>query len=128
MNSKNYLKKENTNMKKIFILGDSIVKFVNGKDIAKELDNCKVFVRPFKSATTRCMKDHIKPSKRENPDHCILHVGTNDISSDEAKTKSPEMIAKSITDVASKLKSDSCEVSISGITIRKDNKDEYYDK
>ena len=40
------------------------------------------------------MKDHVKPSVRYSPDYFILHVGTNDLSSD----KSPEEIARSITE------------------------------
>ena len=44
------------------------------------------------------MKDYMKPSLRENPDHFILHLGTNDTE------RSPELIAKSIEDLATTLK------------------------
>ena len=40
------------------------------------------------------MKDYVKPSIRNSPDYFILHVGTNDLSSD----KLPEEIARSITE------------------------------
>ena len=46
------------------------------------------------------MKDYMKPSLGENPDHFILHVGTNDLNSE----RSPELISKSIADLATKLK------------------------
>ena len=62
------------------------------------------------------MKDYIKSSQRENLDHYILHVGTNDLCLD----KSPELIAKSIIDLALTLKSDSHDVSVSNI-IRNDS-------
>ena len=51
----------------------------------------------------------MKPSLSENLDHFVLHIGTNDLNSD----RSPELIAKSITDVGSNLKNDSHELSIS---------------
>ena len=59
------------------------------------------------------MKDYTKPCTREeNPDHIILHVGTNDLSSDN----SPERVGKSIVD----LFQDNRKVTISGIIPRND--------
>ena len=46
------------------------------------------------------MKDYMKPSLRRNPDHFILHVDTNDLSTE----RSPELIAKPIVDLATMLK------------------------
>ena len=102
--------------KNVIILGDSVIKHVNGYDIARKLDKCKAFVKRFSGAKVRCLKDHMKPSLRENPDHFVLHIGTNDLNSD----RSPELIAKSITDVGSSLKNDSHDVSISSIVVRND--------
>ena len=51
-----------------------------------------------------------------DPDHFVLHIGTNDLNSD----RSPELIAKSITDVGSSLKNDSHDASISSIVVRND--------
>ena len=74
-----------------------MIKHVNGWEISRKLQgNCKVYVKHFSGAKTKCMKDYIKPSQRENSDHYILHVGTNDLSLD----RSPELIAKSIIDLA----------------------------
>ena len=56
----------------------------------------------------RCMKDYLKPPLRENPDHFALHIGKNDLDSDQ----SPDLIAKSIVDVASSLKTDNHDVTI----------------
>ena len=58
----------------------------------------------------------MKPSLHENPDHFVLHIGTNDLNSD----RSPELIAKSIADMSSSLKNDSHDVSISSIVVRND--------
>ena len=63
------------------------------------------------------MKDYTKPCTREdNPDHIILHVGTNDLSSDN----SPERVGKSIVDLAKNLFHDNRKVTISGIIPRND--------
>ena len=63
------------------------------------------------------MKDYTKPCTREeNPDHIILHVGTNDLSSDN----SPERVGKSIVDLAKNLFHDNRKVTISDIIRRND--------
>ena len=62
--------------KNIVILGDNMIKHVNGYDMSKKLKNCKVYVKSFSGSKVRCMKDHMKPSMREKPDHTILHVIT----------------------------------------------------
>ena len=46
------------------------------------------------------MKDYMKPSLRENPDHFILNVGINDLNTE----RSPELKAKSIADLVTTLK------------------------
>ena len=80
--------------------------------------NCRVFVKTFSGAKTTCMNDYAKPSVRSSPDHFILHVGTNDLSSD----KSPEEIARSIIDLATSIKKEKRDVSISNVIIRADHK------
>ena len=66
--------------KNIFILGDSIVKHVEGWKLSKNVDRKhKVYVRSFSSAKVKPMKYYVKPCIRENnPDHGIIHVGTNE--------------------------------------------------
>ena len=64
------------------------------------------------------MHDYVKPSVRSSPDHFILHVGTNDLPSD----KSLEEIARSIIDLATSVKNEKHDVSISNIIIRTDDK------
>ena len=87
-------------------------------NVQKMNANFKVFVKTFSGAKTTCMNDYIKPSVRSSPDHSILHVGTNDLSSD----KSTEEIARSITDLATSIKNEKHDVSISNIIIRADDK------
>ena len=62
-----------------------MVKKVNGFYLTKDIKHkFLVRVRSFSSAKTRCMYDHAKPTIREvNPEHIILHVGTNDLNSEK---------------------------------------------
>ena len=64
-------------------------------------------MKQFSGAKTKRIKDYMKPSLRENPDHFILNVGTNDLNTEG----SPELIAKSIVDLATTLKGNSRDVS-----------------
>ena len=78
---------------------------------------CLVKVRPFNSAKVRCMHDHAKPTVRDfDPDHIILHCGTNDLNSDRTSSQ----IAKEIIDLALSLKSNKNRISISLLTRRSD--------
>ena len=116
---KNDKPKGEKNEKSIFVIGDSMVKHLNGWEMSKKLNvNCKVFVKTFSGAKTTYMNDYAKPSVRSSPDHFILHVRTNDLSSD----KSSEEIARSIIDLATSVKNKKHDVSISNIIIRADDK------
>ena len=86
--------------------------------MSKKLNaNCKVLVKTFSGAKTTCMSDCLKPSVRSSPDHFILHVGTNDLS----LYKSLEEIARSIIDLATSLKNQKHDASISNIIIQAKN-------
>ena len=63
------------------------------------------------------MKDHMKASMREKPDHIILQVGTNHLNSD----RQPDLIVKSIVDLAITLKNNSQNLSVSNIIMRNDS-------
>ena len=91
-----------------------MVKHINGWEISKCLQSdCKVYVKHFSGAKTKCMGDYMKSSLRENLNHFILHVGTNDLN----KETSPELTAKSIVDLATMLKGNSRDVSVSNIIV-----------
>ena len=63
------------------------------------------------------MDDYKKPSIRDNPDHFIIHVETNDLNSEVP----PKSIAESTVDLAMSLKTESNDVSVSNIILRTDN-------
>ena len=100
----------------MFILGDSITKHVKSYSLSKSLDNCKVYVKDFAGARVIYMQDSVRPTIRENPNSIILHVDTNDLTTDIPTEK----VTESIINLASSLKSDSCMVAISSITVRND--------
>ena len=108
----------NKNKQKVFILGDSIVKHIQGWEITKKRDNKqKVYVRQFSRSNVSCMRDCVKPSIRENnPDHIIFHVGTNYVPSE----KTPEVIAQSTIDLAKTVANDNLQVTVSSIVSRND--------
>ena len=68
----------------------------------KKLDNCKVYVKSFSGAKTKCMVDCGQRSIRTNPGNIVIHVGTNDLS---PKKKLAE-IYSDIVDLALTLKFD----------------------
>ena len=97
-----------------------MVKKLNGFLLTRKLNHkCLVKVRPFNSAKVRSMHDHVKPTVRDfDPDHIILHCGTNDPNSD--RTFSQTATAREIIDPATSLKSDKNKISISLLTPRCD--------
>ena len=103
----------------MIILGDSMTKLLNGWEMAKKIQsNCKIYVKTFSGATVSCMEDYMKPSFRNPPDHFILHVGTNDPSSEKYAME----IAESIINLACRLKNEIHDVSVSTIILRTDDK------
>ena len=99
----------------VFIMCDSIVKHIRVYELSQRVENCKCFVKSFSGAKVRCMENYIQPKLRETPSHVILHVRTNDVTTKQ----DPQQIAKSIINLAVKIKRN-CDVSISSITARND--------
>ena len=71
----------------VFIVDDNMVKKLNGLYLTKNIKHkFLVKVRPCSSAKTRSMYDHAKPTiMKLNPEHIVLHVGTNDLNSKKIK-------------------------------------------
>ena len=117
--SKNKDNMSREKQKSVYILGDSIIKKVNGYFLTKKLRHkYLVKVRSFSVAKISFMVDHVKPSIREDtPDNIILHAGTNDLRSE----KTSSQIAKAIIELAMSLKIDENLVIVSSIVPRFDN-------
>ena len=102
----------------MFILGDSIVKNVNGCVLKKMRNKELIKVRSFNGAKASCMYDHVKPTIQDfNPKDIILHVGTNELKS----SKTASQIPRSVIDLALSLKSETNTVTISLTVLRKDS-------
>ena len=118
-NDNNNITSPSKSKETVFILGDSMVKKVNGFHLTKHIRHkYLVKVRSFSSAKTRCMHDHVKPTMRDfDPEHVIIHVGTNDLNSN----KTASQIANSIVELVLSLKNDRNSIYVSLIVPRNDN-------
>ena len=103
----------------MIVLGDSMTKLINGWEMAKKIQsNCKIYVKTFSGATVSCIEDYMKPFLRNSPDHFILHVGTNELSSERSMLMK---IAESIN-LSCRLKNEVHDISVSIIILRTDDK------
>ena len=69
-------------------------------------------MRSFSGAKISCMTDHVKATLRDiNPDHIVLHAGTNDLRTENTASR----IEKATIDLATSLKNDDNTVTVSGI-------------
>ena len=101
--------------KEVFIVGDSILKNLQGRKISR---SAKVKVSSFPGCTTMDMRDHIKPILRKNPDAIVIHVGTNSLRS----SASVRDCAEEIVNLATMISNDSsADLAISGIIPRSDD-------
>ena len=94
--------RKQSNTKRVFIFGDSIVKHVNKYDVSCKTDGAKVDVS-------------CKTCFRDNPDNTVFHI-----SNDGTLNKIPEIIPKLILDLPISSDMTMCAVSISHVLIRKD--------
>ena len=97
--------------KEVFIVGDSILKNLQGRKISR---SAKVKVSSFPGCTTMEMRAHIKPISRRNPDAIVMHVGTNSLRS----SASVRDCAEEIVNLAAMISNESsADLAISDISI-----------
>ena len=76
----NLIKRQSANSlavkKEVFIIGDLIIKYVNGWDVSR---NDSVKVRSHLGATKDDHIDYVRPTVRKKANLIIIHSGTNDI-------------------------------------------------
>ena len=108
--------KGRTNQKKTLIVGDSIVKNIEGWRLNKRM-KFSVAVKSIPGTATKGVKHHIKGCLEDNsPDSIMLHVGTNNLKNKE----SAESIANDIMDVAIFIRNEKTSVFVSGLSVRND--------
>ena len=98
--------RNNKNKTNVYVLGDSMVKKLDGYLLTRRIRHKHlVKVRSFSRTKISCMMDHVKPTLRDiNPDHIVLHAGTNDLRTENRASQ----IAK-----ATSLKNDRNTVTVS---------------
>ena len=76
----NLIKRQSANSstvkKEVFIIGDSMIKYVNGREVSR---NDSVKVRSHPGATTDDVIDYVQPTVRKKPNLIIVHSETSDI-------------------------------------------------
>ena len=91
---KNVVNEMSTNnmTKTVFIIRDSMIKKVDGYLLKNSIKHkYLVKVRPFLAAKAVDMFDYVKPIQRDfDPDAYILHIGTNDLTTEKNQTKSAQ--------------------------------------
>ena len=100
-----------SNRQTVVICGDSMVKGLHGW----MMSYAKVKVQSFPGATCGDMDHYLQPIISRGPDHVILHVGTNDLSSSK-----PEEVVSKIISLTNKLKEHGINVIVSSLIIRSD--------
>ena len=96
-----------------------MLKYLNDWKISKEVkSDCKICFKHFSSTIANFMEVYKKPSLRNDPNHIILHVGTNGSILD----RTSQTIATSIVNLVRSMKGENCDASISNIILRTDNK------
>ena len=96
-----------------------MIKNVQGAKLGEAVGH-RVVVKSFSGATTKAMKDYLKPNLELSPDQVVLHVGTNDL-----KQKEPRHVADSIVDLARQIeKTSEAAVAISELISRRDELNE----
>ena len=96
-------------------MGDSVVKGIYGWELSDNYE--KVVVKQFSGSTTEDMMTYIKPPLKHNPDRFIIHVGTNDLRSDQYR----ETNMRNVLEVANNKKNDIKKVLISSVVPQRDN-------
>ncbi|XP_048587463.1 uncharacterized protein LOC125570206 [Nematostella vectensis] len=98
------------------IVGDSIVKRIQGTEVGKKVGH-RVIVKGIPGATISDMEHYVKPTLERNPTRIIIHVGTNDL-----RSLSPVQ-ADGIVDLAREIESTSTgtKVVISELVTRRDS-------
>ena len=96
------------------VLGDSMVKGVQGWNVGKELRQ-RFVVKAFPGAKVADMQHYVKPTLEQVPEEIVIHCRTNDL-----REKEPKAIAESLINLARIIDSTTTQVSISELITRAD--------
>ena len=87
--NRNNENKNNKNKTNVYILGDSVVKKLNGYLLTRKIKyKHLVNVHSFSGAKISFMTDHVKQTFRDiNPDHIVLQASTNDLRTENTPSQ-----------------------------------------
>ena len=115
----NLIKRQSANSstvkKEVFIIGDSMIKYVNGREVSR---NDSVKVRSHPGATTDDFIDYVRPTVRKKPNLIIIHSGTNDIQNN---VNTLQKIRKVISSIKEYDTDDNIKIALSSIIHRSDH-------
>ena len=110
-------RQKKTTIRNTLILGDSMLRHLRGNNMAKKLRKQKVYVKSYGGAKVGDMNHHAIPNLEYNPNHVIVHVGTNEIRT----KKTAEKIAIDIIKLCENLTNKDNTISVSGLVYRFEN-------
>ena len=117
-NDSNLIKLQSANSsavkKEVFIIGDSMIKYVNGREVSR---NDPVKVRSYPGATTDDFIDYVRPTVRKKPNLIIIHTGTNDIQNN---VNTLQKIRKVISSIKEYDTDDNIRIALSSIIHQSD--------
>ena len=90
-----------TNKDSFIIIGDSMIKHVNGRDISR---SHTVKVRPNPGASIHDLMDYVKPATQKNRKALVIHTGTNGIQQEINARKMVKKLVKVIKEIDSEKK------------------------
>ena len=103
--------------KTVLVIGDSMVKHIDAKKIAKAA-RCKAVSHSYSGATIHQLTEKFTDEIEKQKYHTvILHVGTNDLTHDN-----PEKAASNMENLINKVKSSTMNIAVSGVIKRYDGK------
>ena len=101
-----------TPKKDIVIIGDSMIKYVNGRETSSS-----VKIRSHPGATTEDLIDYVRPTARKNPKMMVIHSGTNDLT---YKVNTLQKIRKVINAIKENYLINEIEIVLSSVIHRDD--------
>ena len=103
-----------TNKDSVIIVGGSMIKHVNGRDIS-----CShtVKVRPNPGASTHDLMEYVKPAMRKKTNPLVIHTGTNNIQQEINTVKMVKKLVNVIKEIDSEKET---EIIFSGLIQRED--------
>ena len=117
-NDSNLIKLQSANSsavkKEAFIIGDSMIKYVNGRVVSR---NDPVKVRSYPGATTDDFIDYVRPTVRKKPNLIIIHTGTNDVQNNVNTLQKIRKVISSIKDYDT---DDNIRIALSSVIHRSD--------